>query len=821
MIPRATYRLQFHKGFSFAKAAALADYLQSLGISHVYASPVLAARAGSLHGYDVIDFGRINPELGGEDEFRKMAAALRAHDIGIILDTVPNHMAVGKADNRWWLDVLKNGRASHYADFFDIDWDALDGKVLAPFLDGVPESLLERGDLKLVRDDEGTAFVYFDHRFPLRDEDALSDIGAFSLHDKRILLQRQHYALADWREANARINWRRFFDITELAALRMENDAAFDAVHAKTLALYGEGLIDGLRIDHVDGLADPRAYCRKLRAALDDRETDRPPALQFGGAYVIVEKILGDHESLPDDWLVDGTTGYDFMEDVSALLHATDGGTLAQAWSEISGRAKDFEPEEIRARQEMLGRNFVALRDAAARAMASAAGAQDDSTRVALSAVITHLRCYRTYATGRTDSPPPGACFESAVAAVKTAPVEAVAGIVHATDDKPAIVDAVRRFNQLAAPIAAKAVEDTAFYRYGRLLSRNDVGFDPRIAGLSAEEFHKRVAARAAAFPHAMLTTATHDHKRGEDARARLAVLSEIPAVWRQEAEHWLAGAPPALDKGDVYQLLQTLLGAWPFAPVEDAEEFSRRIETWCRKFLREAKLRSAWTSPDEPYENAFIAFARGLLDNPEFRRDMDRFVARIAPQAIANSLAQTVLRMTVAGVPDIYQGRERWDFSLVDPDNRTPVDFAARRASQDKVVPLGANPESWRDGRQKQALVSRLLNARRLYPDIFREGRYEPIAITGPRAAHAIAFIRRSGPRYAIVGAALRCAEALVGHEEIVPPTDWWGDTELTTVPAASTAFREILTDTTFSAAPTLVADLFGVLPVSVLVAV
>ena len=819
MIPRATYRLQFHKAFPFMKAAELAGYLQSLGISHVYASPILAARAGSLHGYDVIDFGRINPEPGGEAEFRRMAATLRAHDIGLILDTVPNHMAVGKADNPWWLDVLRCGRASRYADFFDIDWDALDGKVLAPFLDGTPEALLERGDLKLVRDRDGAAFVYFDHRFPLREEDARLEVDALSLHDKRLLLQRQHYALADWREANARINWRRFFDITELAALRMENDAAFNAVHAKTLALYGEGLIDGLRIDHIDGLADPRAYCRKLRAALEAREKDRPRALQIGGAYVIVEKILADHESLPDDWLVDGTTGYDFMEDVSALVHADDGGALAQAWSDISGRNSDFEPEDVLARREMLSRNFVALRDAAARAMAAAARTEDGAARDALTAVITQLRCYRTYATGKTDSPPPGTCFDAAVA--KTSAAASLAGVMRSTDDRPATIDAVRRFNQLAAPIAAKAVEDTAFYRYGRLLSRNDVGFDPRIAGISADEFHRRLAARAAFFPHAMLTTATHDHKRGEDARARLAVLSEIPGVWREEAERWLATAPPALDRGDVYQLLQSLVGAWPFEPAEDVEVLARRTESWCRKFLREAKLRSAWTSPDESYETAFVAFARALLGDPDFRRGMDRFIARIAPQAIANSLAQSVLRMTVPGVPDLYQGRERWDFSLVDPDNRTPVDFAARRATQNEIVPLGANPESWRDGRQKQALVSRLLNARRLYPDIFREGHYEPIAITGPRAAHAIAFVRRSGPRCAIVAAALRCADALVGHEEIVPPTDWWGDTELATLHDPATTFREMLTDMTVSAAPTLVADLFGVLPVSVLVAV
>ncbi|HUO92873.1 MAG TPA: malto-oligosyltrehalose synthase [Rhizomicrobium sp.] len=825
MIPRATYRLQFHKDFPFARAADLAEYFQSLGISHVYASPILTARAGSTHGYNVIDFGRINPELGGEEQFRHMAAALRAHDIGIILDTVPNHMAVGKADNPWWLDVLKNGRTSRYSAFFDIDWDALDGKVLAPFLNGAPEALLEHGELKLVRDAAGTAFVYYDNRFPVRDDDAakLDDVSALSLHDKRLLLRRQHYALADWHEADARINWRRFFNITELAALRMENDDAFDAVHAKTLALYEEGLVDGLRIDHVDGLSDPRAYCRKLRAALQARQNNRPPELQSGEAYLIVEKILADHEGLPDDWLVDGTTGYDFMEDVSALIHADDSGALAQAWSEISGRSADFETEELLARPQLLNRDFESLRDAAVRALALAADAPKGPVREGFAAIITHLRCYRTYATGCADSPPPGACFEAAVAAAKSTPdaAETVARILRSTDGRRETIDAVRRFNQLAAPVAAKAVEDTAFYRYGRLISRNDVGFDPRITGISADEFHRRVAARAAPFPHAMLTTATHDHKRGEDARARLAVLSEIPGEWNMEAERWLTSAPRALDRGDVYQLLQTLVGVWPCEPFDDPAPLAQRVETGCRKFLREGKLRSSWAAPDEAYERAFIAFARALLDNADFRGSMDRFIVRIAPQAIANSLAQIVLRMTVPGVPDLYQGRERWDFSLVDPDNRSPVDYATRRASQGGVLPLGANPEGWRDGRQKQALISRLLHARRLYPDVFANGSYEPIEITGSRTGSAIAFRRRSGPRHAIIAAALHCADALVGHEEIVPPTNWWGDSGFAADLGNATAFREILTDTTFDTAPKLVADLFGVLPVSVLVSV
>jgi (1->4)-alpha-D-glucan 1-alpha-D-glucosylmutase len=826
MIPRATYRLQFHKDFAFARAAALADYFAELGISHIYASPILTARAGSTHGYNVVDFSRINPELGGEAEFRKMEEALRARDIGIIVDIVPNHMAVGKADNPWWLDVLRNGRASSYAAYFDIDWDALDGKILAPFLDGAPERLLERGDLKLTRDDAGMAFVYFDHRFPISpsDEAQLSgtDLDTLSPHDKRVLLSRQHYALADWREADARINWRRFFDINELAGLRMENDAAFEAVHAKTLALYAQGLIDGLRVDHIDGLADPRAYCRKLRARLEDCESARPPERQRGGAYLIVEKILGHNETLPDDWLVDGTTGYDFMEDVSALLHAGDHGALARLWSALSGRSADFESEERLARGEILGRNFAALCRGTAHAMHAATSTPADTIENGVAAITTALRCYRTYATGKSNSPSPGPCFDAAVADIRSdVAVRSIEEILRSIDDKLSTIDAVRRFNQLAAPVAAKAVEDTAFYRYGRLLSRNDVGFDPRIAGISSDEFHRRVAARASVFPHAMLTTATHDHKRGEDARARLAVLSEIPALWQGQAEIWLARAPAAIDQGDAYQLLQTLVGVWPLEPSSETSTLAERVETWCVKFLREAKLRSTWASPDLGYEKAFASFARTLISDDGFRRSTDRFIAHIAPQAIANSLVHTVLRTTVPGTPDLYQGRERWDFSLVDPDNRTAVDYAIRARSQKLARPLVARPESWRDGTLKQALTTRLLNARRQHAELLQHGTYQPIAIQGPRAANVIAFLRRSGPRYALIAVALRCGEALLGHDEIVPPTAWWGDTELKVDFHNPHGLSDVLADTMLAATPTLVADLFEVLPVAVLVSV
>jgi len=816
MIPRATYRLQFHKAFRFEDAARLADYFSALEISHIYASPILKARAGSTHGYNVVDFGQINPELGGEEQFRLMAGALRTRDIGIIADIVPNHMAVGQNDNAWWRDVLRNGRGSTFADYFDIDWEApgLEGKILAPFIDGPPERALEQGTLKLVRENGDIAFAYYDHRFPLRPEDnaTLGDV-ALAKADMTSLLARQHYVLSDWREADARINWRRFFDITELATLRMENDAAFDAVHAKTLALYAEGLIDGLRVDHVDGLSDPRAYCRKLRASLDARE-----APQNGRAYLIVEKILAAGEALPDDWLVDGTTGYDFMEDVSALLHAPDeSAALSRFWSAASGRSENFEPEEFLARNEILSRNLGAQRNAAVRALNASTSCD---THEALADILVHFRAYRTYATGQAESPDPGPQFDRAVSSAKAAvpgdtpAIDAVDRLMRRRTGEPSNILAVRRLNQLAAPLAAKAVEDTAFYRYGRLLSRNEVGSDPRTAGITAGEFHRRIADRAHGFPNAMLTTATHDHKRGEDARARLAVLSEIPDLWCERAKAWLDQTPPQIDRGDAYQLLQTIIGAWPLGGLMETarQNFAERIAQWGRKFLREAKLRSSWLSPDTDYEDALASFANDLIG----REDLGGFVDHIAPAAIANTLAQVVLRLTCPGVPDFYQGREGWDFSLVDPDNRAAVDFETLQQAQAVRSALVSNPASWHGDRMKVALVSRLLAARKRHAHLFGSGSYQPVAVEGPRADHILAFERRDGKQAALVAVSLRCAGVLCGRREIAPPSDWWGDTHL--VARSLPPLKDALTDTTISDDPIAAADLFDVLPVAVL---
>ncbi len=811
MTPRATYRIQFHKDFTFDAGAALAPYMAKLGISHLYASPILTARAGSMHGYDIVDHTEINPELGGEAAFTRMAEALRAAGLGIVVDIVPNHMAVGGGDNPWWLDVLENGAASRYAQYFDIDFDSkvpsLKGKVLAPFLGGTYEETLKSGEIEVIRDEKlgKIAVAYHHHRFPIRPQDrntVAADLARYDDPDAlHALLEQQNFVLAWWRTAGDQINWRRFFDITELAALRVERTDVFEAVHAKVFDLYRAGLIDGVRVDHVDGLTRPAAYCRLLRKRLDELGGEREPPDR---AYIVVEKILGAGEALPEDWGTDGTTGYDFMNQVSALQHSPDGEAMLDGfWSELSGRSPDFEPEEMTAREEMLRTSFDHQLSSTATAffnIAQTGGSRDitrQSINRALVHIIRHLRIYRTYATGTTGSPPPGPAFDAAVAAAKDeAPTEILSlDFVARTMASTEAIEAVRRFNQLTAPVAAKAVEDTAFYRYGRLLSRNDVGFDPARLSLAVTEFHAIAMARAAGHPAAMLTTATHDHKRGEDVRARLAVLSEMPDRWRSEVERWFALndtiRPENLAKDDEYQLYQTLVGIWPFKLETDAgaslTSLDERLSAWRIKSLREAKLRSSWAQPDTDYEDANTAFIGQILDrfDSPFVTAVRNFIKAIAPAGVLNSLAQTVLRLTLPGVPDMFQGTEYWDLSLVDPDNRRPVDFAARMAS---LNPGGELPVEWTHGTVKQAIAVRLLDLRRRLPGLFSSDEYRPLEIRGCRRDRAIAYARRHNGHELVVAVPIRCADAVIGSDRIVPSPEWWGDTHIDIAPCAET---------------------------------
>jgi (1->4)-alpha-D-glucan 1-alpha-D-glucosylmutase len=811
MIPRATYRVQFHAGFPFNDAIPLAGYWAKLGISHVYASPIGTARTKSMHGYDQVDPTTINPELGGEEGFRALAAALKAEGLGIIIDIVPNHVAVGHGDNDWWLDVLEKGEASDYARFFDIDWHAahpdLDGKLLAPFLGNAYGEVLGAGALQVKRVGNRLAVVAYDsHVFPLRPEDQATladepdlatrfdgktESGRAALHE---LCERQHWRLASWRAANDAINWRRFFDITELAGIRIEDDAVFDAIHAMPLRLYREGLIAGVRVDHVDGLADPAAYCRKLRATFGD------------DAYIVVEKILGAGETLATDWGIDGTSGYDFLNAASALLHDPAGAEpLGQLWHDLSGRPADFAEEEHPARRDMVSRGFAGQLDSTALAFARLA-ASDIATRdLALPALrraiawlLEVFPVYRTYGTGNAAPETDAPIRDRAIAAAKRLSGPAEVGTIDrigawlagkAPGNSDLCRDAMRRFQQLSAPIAAKAVEDTAFYRYGRLLSRNDVGCDPERLGADAAAFAHTVAARSARHPHAMLTTATHDHKRGEDVRMRLAVLSEIPARWAATARAWGADVPEGVDRGDAHMLHQMVVGAWPLdLAADDADgikEFADRLAAWQVKALREAKLRSSWAAPDEAYEQACADYLQRLLAPGRFAREAQAFAETIAPAGAAKSLAQTMLRATLPGVPDCYQGSEGWDFSLVDPDNRRPVDYPALQAM------LAGSDGNWHDGASKQRLLAGLLGARAAHPDLFAEGGLTFLEITGTRSADAIAFARTGKDGMAIMLCAIRCSLACIDAGSPDPGRAWWGDTHV--VPADDTRLAAV----------------------------
>jgi malto-oligosyltrehalose synthase len=725
--PRATCRLQLHRDFPFDAAAAIVPYLARLGISHVYASPIMSARPGSMHGYDTIDAGTINPELGGRPGLDRLSQALRQAGMGLIIDIVPNHMAADPG-NAWWWDVLRSGRASGYADHFDIEWadadPALQGKLLLPCLGDGLAACLERGEITLAEADGGREIRYFDQRFPVDPRSTAGDLPA--------LLEQQNYVLADWREAATRINWRRFFDINQLVALRMDREAVFDDYHRLILELHAEGIIDGVRVDHVDGLAEPIAYCRRLRAALGPT------------AYLVVEKILLADERLSGDWPIHGTSGYDFMDEVSAVLHDPAGETaLTGLWQSLSGDRRAFAAVAADARREILARLFPRQRDRLLAALRSMQLRCDDAALPrALEELLSSLRHYRTY--GAESGFDPADALEIEFAANTARPMLDTEGAAALSEICRVLPKApVRpRFEQLSATLTAKAVEDTAFYRYSRLLSRNEVGSDPGLLALPVERFHGTAAARRDAFPAAMLATATHDTKRGEDHRARLAVLSELAEEWRALAIRWSAQYP-APDPAVGLMIWQTIVGAWP--PDFDAAAFHQRLEAWLIKALREAKQRTAWDQPDEGFERACKGYLAYLFDPTRgFLAEAEAFVAKIAPAGLRNSLTQTVLRLTLPGVPDLYQGAEFWDFSLVDPDNRRAVDFAARAAALDEAADLAALLKEWRDGRIKQAVIARLLDFRRRHAALFADGSYEPMAVSGPKAEQLIAFARR-----------------------------------------------------------------------------
>ncbi|WP_314914523.1 malto-oligosyltrehalose synthase [Pseudomonas helleri] len=861
---RATLRLQFHAGFTLQDALQQVPYFARLGISHLYASPLLTAREGSMHGYDVVDPTQVSPALGGETALRELVKELRAYGMGLILDIVSNHMAVGGHDNPWWLDLLAWGRASPYAEFFDIQWHSsdplLEGLLLLPYLSDNYGITLKKGDIRLrFNAEKGTFYAeHGNHHFPIcplnypallnntQEPELLHLANAFAalhtfgnprdqarpLHrqlselsqraqiiqaveqslaryDSRHaegfarlhqLLESQSYRLASWRTAADDINWRRFFDVNELAGLRVERPAVFEATHGKIFELIEQNLIDGLRIDHIDGLANPGGYCRKLRRRIDGLRPDRH-------VPIYVEKILGIDEQLPADWGVDGTTGYEFMDQVSLLQHAPEGEQpLATLWADYSQRPADFKSEALLARQQILNgalagdfesvtltlldvaRNDIMTRDLTLGAI-----------RRALQALVMHFTAYRTYisAAGRSDADE--VVFQQALADARQDLNEADWPVLDNLEQwlggqpwrslpvgrsRKMLKLACVRFQQLTSPTAAKAVEDTAFYRYGRLLSRNDVGFGTERFSAPIEAFHHACLTRLKNFPDNLLATATHDHKRGEDSRARLAVLSEMSDWYAQCVKRWQPMAQ-ALRKdrigptpGDELILYQIILSTWPLdLRPDDApglQRYNVRLWQWQLKALRESKLQSQWSAPNEPYESAVETFLEQLLLTSAglaLRTALYDASETIASAGVANGLAQTLLKLTTPGVPDIYQGTELWDLSLVDPDNRRPVDFTQRQRLLDAPPHQQSLLQTWRTGALKQALIAQTLSVRALHPELFSRGSYIPLTVTGEHARHVLAFARQWNNHLAIVVVARLSSHAIQKSVPTIKP--------------------------------------------------
>lgn len=874
---RATLRLQFNHQFTLDDALPWLDYFARLGISHLYSSPLLAAQPGSMHGYDAVDPTRISDELGGEAALRRLVAGLRQNGMGLIVDTVANHMRIGDA-NPWWQDVLEWGLGSPYAHFFDIRWHSddplLDQQVLLPCLGEDYIDELRAGNIRLDyqagngQDKTGRFLLrYGEQRFPVCPSSygmILSHSGSAALqalaprfvelHQHPLarhlahalcqqlaaqaaevgtldsllaayrddwrslhrLIEQQHYRLANWRVAADDINWRRFFDINELVGLRAERPDVFEASHAYLLRLMDEGLIDGLRIDHLDGLADPRGYCRRLWRAT-------------GGAAVYVEKILGPGESLPQGWNVRGTTGYDFMNQVSLLQHDARGEPpLRHLWQEISGRHEGFAAEVRQARERVLNSLFAGDREDLAQQLWRIArfdlASRDiplGSIRRALYQLLAAFPVYRTYAGARGRSEQDQRFFTQAREQAQQhleqsdwrtlAWLERVLGGEALRALPPGPLRQLRRltlerFQQLTPPIAAKALEDTAGYRSAAALGRNDVGFDPGLLGSDVQAFHAACQERLRDFPQAMLATATHDHKRGEDCRARLAVLSERPEWFAERVwDWWKLAAPlrkhldrgPAPSGGDELMLYQCLLGSWPLElSCEDSEglrAYHQRVEQWQRKAIREAKLDSDWSAPNQAYEQVCGDFLAGILledAGAALRAAIAGAARALMPAGALNGLAQCLLRNTTPGVPDLYQGNEFWDFSLVDPDNRRVPDFATREAALEGAADWHALLQDWRDGRIKQALLAHALGLRKRWPGLFAQGDYLPLEVRGEHATQVAAFARQHAGQHLLV-VVPRCASALLGDSPLPHiPAEGWRDTRLH-LPSSLAALR------------------------------
>ena len=951
--PRATIRLQFCSDFTFADAQELVPYFAQLGVSHVYASPILLARPGSTHGYDIIDHNRFNPEIGDEHSFTDLCRALHEHGMGLIMDFVPNHMGVGAADNEWWLDVLEWGKNSPFASFFDIDWDpvetAVKGKVLLPVLGDQYGTILENGELVLAynNDDGSFSLWYYQHKFPIavrhyaeilrlagerydrvlpfakqfqgigsggrslrqhtlkrneaddlkrrlaglinQDEQARHAVQSAvdslngvpgnpkSFDTLHALVQKQSYRPAYWRVAANEINYRRFFDINDLAALRMEQHELFDISHQLIFRLIGEGKLQGLRLDHVDGLWDPRQYFERLQdraayalfespfsgaetlGAHPDSACHAPEARLDQPFYVLVEKIMAKHESIRSDWAISGTTGYEFLNTVNGLqLNHDAEKPLTDLYSNFTGRNSDLEDMIVQAKhlimQDSLASELNVIANKLNRLAKQSRRTQDFSRtrlRQAFADITSYFPVYRSYVTERGIDPDGRRDVEWAVAKAKKAskgPDKSVYDFLYTvlTTDllqnkgqgyrKSLLMEIVMGAQQFTGPVMAKAVEDTAFYQYARLISMNEVGGHPEHFGSSVSAFHYQCKHRLQNHPYCMITTATHDHKRGEDTRARINVISELPEEWGEAVLRWSTmnarkkretADGPAPSPGDEYFLYQILIGTLPASldleNLAAMTEYKERIQQYMVKTIREAKLYTSWTNVNQEYENGMHDFIDRILTpnlNSIFLTDLQRFVHRVLPASYVNGLMQTTLKLTSPGVPDIYQGNDMWDYSLVDPDNRRPVDYRRRidAMQRDNLSVAHARwlLETIETGEAKLHVIRCILGLRRCYPDIFAVGEYIPLETGGTFADRILAFARRHHGTEIIVIVPLLTVP-LLGSSSLPLPQNW-GDTEVR-LESQRTTWSNCLTGADITGTSLQVEEVLQDFPVAVLV--
>jgi (1->4)-alpha-D-glucan 1-alpha-D-glucosylmutase len=936
--PRATYRIQFNRDFTFEAARRIVPYLARLGISHLYASPILKARPGSTHGYDVVDHTALNPELGAPEDFDRLVATLHEHDMGLIVDIVPNHLGIMGCDNEWWLDLLENGPSAQSAKHFDVDWfpqrASLRNRVLVPILSEPLGTVLESGDLKLEFDAEHGSFRvrYFEHCFPIDPreyprifdgtfdaEDSLppddpdradfeslltafenlpprDDLSAEAqamryrdkeAHKRRLarlverspairrlideavtringkvgdprsfdamerLLEAQAYRLSNWRVAIDEINYRRFFDVNDLAALRMNELSVFERTHELIFRYVESGHIDGLRIDHSDGLFDPLEYFTRLQRRFGE-PSEKP-------LYVLTEKILAAHERLPLDWPVHGTTGYDFTALANGwLVKAENEKALTRIYQQFTGVQHSFDEIEYQTKKLVMRTSLAAEVEVLATQLDRIAQLDrhtSDFTRAsmreAIVETIAHFPVYRTYISERGASSEDRRTVEWAINVARSSYpgiertiFEFLKSVLlgDAAQGRPpeharAMREFAMKFQQVTAPVTAKGVEDTAFYRYNRLVSANEVGGDPRRIAFSTSAVHQENIERLKNWPHSMLATSTHDTKRSEDVRARIAVIGELPDLWKRHLARWsrlnrgkrkqlASGYAPS--RNDEYLIYQTLVGVW--SPHEPRERLIERVQAYLVKAAREAKRATSWRDPNPEYEEALTEFAARLLADSEqnaFMRDFVSFAEIAGFFGHLGSLVQLVLKLTSPGVPDIYQGMETMSLALVDPDNRRPVDYEANARLLDELAKASEVQARERLERALQSPYSsdakllvtwRLLQLRREHPEVFARSAYTPLQARGSYKDHVLAFAREhEGTRVVVVLG--KCFAALMDAQRELPIGHKWTDTTVS-LDCSAGPLRDVLTGDRFDLAEESLslAQVFDVAPFAVL---